>query len=106
MANWQGKSNIEPPSPPSAVNSGNGQSGEDVSHGTLSSTAVNDHAAAVNEDRDGASDDTSFDDHVKEVPAPKSKMTKRQKLKRHCHRFWLWYLIGFIIFNAIFLPIM
>lgn len=32
-------------------------------------------------------------------------MTKRQKVKRHCGRFWLWYLIGVIIFLAIFLPI-
>lgn len=33
-------------------------------------------------------------------------MTKRQKIRRHCGRFWLWYLVATIIFLAIFLPIL
>lgn len=51
------------------------------------------------------SSDADEDDHVREKEQ-KVVLTKRQKLKRHCGRFWLWYLIGVIIFLAIMLPIL
>ena len=51
-------------------------------------------------------------DHVGDAKKPTEKLTRRQKLrnqqqkvKAHCRRFWLWYLIGTIIFLAILLPI-
>ncbi|KAH7039679.1 uncharacterized protein B0I36DRAFT_343538 [Microdochium trichocladiopsis] len=47
----------------------------------------------------------SSGDHVVEKTAPVEKLSKRQKVKRHCARFWLWWLIGTIIFLAILLPI-
>jgi hypothetical protein len=51
------------------------------------------------------SDDASFD-HVEDLkPSPTpEKVSRRRKVKQHCGRFWLWYLIGTIIFLAIFLP--
>ncbi|KAJ6443614.1 hypothetical protein O9K51_04793 [Purpureocillium lavendulum] len=56
-------------------------------------------------------DDASSVDHVGDKK-PTEKLTRRQKLrakqqwaKAHCRRFWLWYLIGTIIFLAILLPI-
>ncbi|UNI15419.1 hypothetical protein JDV02_001954 [Purpureocillium takamizusanense] len=59
-----------------------------------------------------AADDASSVDHVADAKKPKEKLTRRQKLrnqqqkvKAHCRRFWLWYLIGTIIFLAILLPI-
>lgn len=45
-------------------------------------------------------------DHVAEKAVPVEKLSKRQKVKRHCARFWLWWLIGTIILLAILLPIM
>lgn len=45
-------------------------------------------------------------DHVAEKAVPAEKLSKRQKVKRHCTRFWLWWLIGTIILLAILLPIM
>ncbi|KAH8666475.1 hypothetical protein BX600DRAFT_511405 [Xylariales sp. PMI_506] len=50
-------------------------------------------------------DDASSIDHVHEKAAPTPVLTKRQKVKRHCGRFWLWYLIASIILLAILLPI-
>ncbi|KAI1342713.1 hypothetical protein F5Y15DRAFT_313206 [Xylariaceae sp. FL0016] len=52
------------------------------------------------------SEAASSDDHVQEKAAATPVLTKRQKVKRHCGKFWLWYLIGSIIFLAIFLPIL
>ncbi|KAH9907173.1 hypothetical protein F4778DRAFT_525778 [Xylariomycetidae sp. FL2044] len=51
------------------------------------------------------SDEASSGDHVKEKGA-EVPLTKRQKVKRHCGRFWWWYLIGLIVFLAIFLPVL
>ncbi|KAI0477339.1 hypothetical protein GGR56DRAFT_402696 [Xylariaceae sp. FL0804] len=52
------------------------------------------------------SGDVSSDDHVQEKEEAAVPLNKRQKVKRHCGQFWLWYLIGSIIFLAIFLPIL
>lgn len=41
-----------------------------------------------------------------ETAQDKKKTTLWQKSKRHCGRFWLWYLIALIIFLAIFLPLL
>ncbi|KAK2616184.1 hypothetical protein QQS21_000816 [Conoideocrella luteorostrata] len=61
----------------------------------------------------GDAEDTAADaqstasstDHINEK-ASGPPLTKRQKVRRHCGRFWLWYLIATIIFLAIFLPIL
>lgn len=50
-------------------------------------------------------DDASSTDMVNEK-TPKETLTKRQKMKRHCGRFKWWYLVGVIIFLAIFLPLL
>lgn len=31
---------------------------------------------------------------------------KRHRVRNHCARFWLWWLIGVIVFLAIFLPLL
>ncbi|KHN93920.1 uncharacterized protein MAM_08227 [Metarhizium album ARSEF 1941] len=54
---------------------------------------------------DGRSDIASSTDHIGEKAAG-PRLTKRQKVRRHCGRFWLWYLIASIIFLAILLPIL
>ncbi|KAL3952499.1 hypothetical protein ACCO45_012442 [Purpureocillium lilacinum] len=61
---------------------------------------------------ENVADDASSVDHVGDAKKPTEKLTRRQKLrnqqqkvKAHCRRFWLWYLIGTIIFLAILLPI-
>ncbi|KAI1075133.1 hypothetical protein F5B20DRAFT_585537 [Whalleya microplaca] len=52
------------------------------------------------------SDEASSTDHVQDKAAVASPLTKKQKFKRHCGRFWWWYLIGSIILLAILLPIL
>ncbi|EFY96700.1 DUF3712 domain protein [Metarhizium robertsii] len=54
---------------------------------------------------DAQSDNASSTGNVGEKAAG-PPLTKRQKVRRHCGRFWLWYLIAFIIFLAILLPIL
>ncbi|KAJ1334162.1 DUF3712 domain-containing protein [Microdochium nivale] len=51
-------------------------------------------------------DSASSIDHVAEKVVPGEKVSKRQKVRRHCARFWLWWLIGTIVFLAILLPIL
>lgn len=31
---------------------------------------------------------------------------RRRPIRRHCARFWLWWLVGFVVFSAIFLPLL
>ncbi|KAI0026259.1 hypothetical protein F4780DRAFT_18666 [Xylariomycetidae sp. FL0641] len=62
--------------------------------------------AGASVDSNGRSEDISSDDHVQEKAGAGVVLTKKQKVKRHCGRFWWWYLIGLIIFLAIFLPIL
>jgi hypothetical protein len=54
---------------------------------------------------DARSDNASSTDHVGDKAAGPPQ-SKRQKIRRHCGRFWLWYLIASIIFLAILLPIL
>ncbi|EFY85238.1 hypothetical protein J3459_016301 [Metarhizium acridum] len=54
---------------------------------------------------DAQSDNASSTGNVAEKAAG-PPLTKRQKVRRHCGRFWLWYLIASIIFLAILLPIL
>ncbi|KAL4808630.1 hypothetical protein BDV18DRAFT_157574 [Aspergillus unguis] len=42
-------------------------------------------------------------EHIEALPD--EKPPKRRRFKRHCARFWCCYLLGFIIFLAIFLPV-
>ncbi|KAL4925690.1 DUF3712 domain-containing protein [Aspergillus undulatus] len=44
-------------------------------------------------------------EHVEAVAVGEEKPKKRQRLKRHFARFWCCYLLGGIIFLAIFLPV-
>ncbi|KXJ91722.1 hypothetical protein Micbo1qcDRAFT_174755 [Microdochium bolleyi] len=55
---------------------------------------------------DHTADTASSIDHVAEKAVPAEKLSKRQKVKRHCARFWLWWLIGTIVLLAILLPIL
>jgi hypothetical protein len=77
------KSHYDPNSPPLSVHGARGEEGA-----PSVAESVNDNASG---------------DHV-EDKAP--LLTKRQKVKRHCGRFWLYYLIGSIILLAILLPIL
>ncbi|KAI1774296.1 hypothetical protein F4818DRAFT_419526 [Hypoxylon cercidicola] len=87
---------------------------EDVSHFEHSSPSISVHGGR-GVDGDGErtsvaplrpSEDASSTSHVQEKTAPVPTLTKKQKFKRHCGRFWWWYLIALIIFLAIFLPIL
>ncbi|KAI1411832.1 hypothetical protein F5Y13DRAFT_164437 [Hypoxylon sp. FL1857] len=82
-------SHYEHQSPPPSIHGGRGEDGEGTSNAPLRQ-----------------SDDASSADHVQEKAAVAAPLTKKQKLRRHCGRFWWWYLIGSIIFLAIFLPIL
>ncbi|OTA84162.1 hypothetical protein M434DRAFT_83463 [Hypoxylon sp. CO27-5] len=82
-------SHYEHQSPPPSIHGGRGGDGEGTSNAPLR-----------------PSDDASSADHVQEKAAAAAPLTKKQKLKRHCGRFWWWYLIGLVIFLAIFLPIL
>ncbi|KAI1406378.1 hypothetical protein F4819DRAFT_481847 [Hypoxylon fuscum] len=85
---------------------------EDVSHYEPSSPTASIHGGrggdgqAASDAPGRGSDATSSADHVQEKTAAAVPLTKKQKFKRHCGRFWWWYLIGHIIFLAIFLPIL
>ncbi|KAI1658839.1 hypothetical protein F4813DRAFT_30981 [Daldinia decipiens] len=85
---------------------------EDTSHYEASSPTTSIHGGR-GEGSEGTtnapgrqSDETSSADHVTEKTPVAALLTKKQKFKRHCRRFWWWYLIGLIIFLAIFLPIL
>ncbi|KAI0159932.1 hypothetical protein GGR52DRAFT_168851 [Hypoxylon sp. FL1284] len=52
------------------------------------------------------SEDESSTGHVQEKTPAAAPLTKKQKFKRHCGRFWWWYLIAGVVFLAIFLPIL
>lgn len=45
-------------------------------------------------------------EHLESVHDKKAKMTRKEKLRRHWKRYWICYLIGGIIFSAIFLPLL
>ncbi|KAI6081853.1 hypothetical protein F4821DRAFT_248372 [Hypoxylon rubiginosum] len=87
---------------------------EDVSHYEHSDPSTSVHGGrGVDGEGERASDaplrpseDASSASHVQEKVPPVVPLTKRQKVRRHCGRFWWWYLIGLIIFLAIFLPIL
>lgn len=55
-------------------------------------------------DRNVFDDTASSIDHVQEKAPP--PLTKREKLKRHCVRWWWVHLIIFIVLLAILLPIL
>ncbi|KAI9375124.1 hypothetical protein BJX61DRAFT_550178 [Aspergillus egyptiacus] len=44
-------------------------------------------------------------EHVESVSLGQEKPTKRQRLRKHCARFWCCYLLAGIVFLAIFLPV-
>ncbi|KAI1857642.1 hypothetical protein JX265_011057 [Neoarthrinium moseri] len=83
---------------------------QDNSHYEPSSPRTSVHGGRGDAVQDGQADegvrDSSSGDHVREKAPPPVPLTKKQKVKRHCGRFKWWYLAGFIIFNAIFLPIL
>ncbi|KAI0008256.1 hypothetical protein F4779DRAFT_618811 [Xylariaceae sp. FL0662B] len=85
----ENKSHYEPSSPSASVHGAGDGDGEGTSN------APERH-----------SNESSSADHVHEKAAVATPLTKKQKFKRHCGRFWWWYLIGLIIFLAIFLPIL
>lgn len=92
---FQEKSHFEPNSPPASLRgSRDGLKGKSKAEEPQSDKTAEpriDNGASV--------------DHVEEKPPP-AVLNKKQKVMRHFKRFWLWYLIGTIIFLAIFLPIL
>ncbi|KAI1477507.1 hypothetical protein F4774DRAFT_388497 [Daldinia eschscholtzii] len=82
-------SHYEPSSPTASIHGGRGEAGEETAN------------APGRE-----SNASSSDDHVTEKTPVAAPLTKKEKFKRHCGRFWWWYLIGLVIFLAIFLPIL
>ncbi|KAI1643075.1 uncharacterized protein F4817DRAFT_272179 [Daldinia loculata] len=82
-------SHYEPSSPTTSIHGGRGEGGE----GTTNAP-------------ERQSDETSSADHVTEKTPVAAPLTKKQKFKRHCGRFWWWYLIGLTILLAILLPIL
>ncbi|KAI4864015.1 hypothetical protein F4820DRAFT_425132, partial [Hypoxylon rubiginosum] len=88
---------------------------EDVSHYEHSSPSTSVHGGRGVGGGDGErasdaplrpSDDVSSTSHVQEKAPAVAPLNKKQKFKRHCGRFWWWYLIGLIILLAILLPIL
>jgi hypothetical protein len=43
---------------------------------------------------------------LEQIESSTRSATKKDKFRRHCRRFWLCYLIGNVIFLAIFLPVL
>ncbi|KAK6951646.1 hypothetical protein Daesc_006169 [Daldinia eschscholtzii] len=82
-------SHYEPSSPTASIHGGRGEAGEE----TVNAPGRESNAS-------------SSDDHVTEKTPVAAPLTKKEKFKRHCGRFWWWYLIGLVIFLAIFLPIL
>ncbi|KAG5998083.1 hypothetical protein E4U43_002502 [Claviceps pusilla] len=76
---------------------------DNESHAQLASAA----GARGSADENGADaqSNASSNDHINDKAAG-PPLTKRQRVRRHCGRFWLWYLIATILFLAIFLPIL
>lgn len=44
--------------------------------------------------------------HLEDIQEDDQKPTKKQKLVRHWKRFWFCYLVGLVVFLAIFLPLL
>ncbi|KAI1805105.1 hypothetical protein F4811DRAFT_561382 [Daldinia bambusicola] len=82
-------SHYEPTSPTPSIHGGRGEAGNQTANAPGSQSG-----------------ESSSDDHVTEKTPVAAPLTKKQKFKRHCGRFWWWYLIGLVIFLAIFLPIL
>lgn len=65
------------------------------------------HDAQAREEADVQSTNAPSVQHVseKEQEQPAAQK-KRQKAWLHCRRFYLWYLLGVIVFLVIFLPLL
>ncbi|TWU70911.1 hypothetical protein ED733_000147 [Metarhizium rileyi] len=90
MAATTSQSPGEPEVPPATARGGRGDA---------------DDAGDAGDTGGAQSDNASSTGHVGDKTAG-SVTSKRQKVRRHCGRFWLWYLIATIIFLAILLPIL
>lgn len=40
------------------------------------------------------------------IDKPSKTAKKQRRIRNHCARFWLWWLIAVIVFLAIFLPLL
>lgn len=87
---FQEDSHYEHTTPPASIHGGRGDDGQATS------------TVPARESGDAS----SSGDHVQEKGPAAITLTKRQKLRRHCGKFWLWYLIGGLILLAILLPIL
>ncbi|KAI5917204.1 hypothetical protein F4810DRAFT_68946 [Camillea tinctor] len=54
----------------------------------------------------GNADSSSSSSSSSSASSKSDKVSKRKRMRRHCARFWLWYLISVIVFLAIFLPLL
>ncbi|KAI1251775.1 hypothetical protein MGN70_006344 [Eutypa lata] len=87
---FQEDSHYEHTTPPASIHGGRGDDGQ-----ATSTTPARE-----------SGDASSSGGHVQEKGPAAITLTKRQKLRRHCGKFWLWYLIGGLILLAILLPIL
>jgi hypothetical protein len=71
-------------------------------------TIVEDGNSKTNELETKNTSDTDVDvEHIERIKSGKKvKGTRLEKAKRHWKRFWKWYVIGLIVFLAIFLPLL
>lgn len=93
-----------------------------VSSGAAASPADATTATAADTGRDattplgdlpGRTSTSTQDDNVVDKPALKRKRTNREKIsdasdkaRAHFKKYWMWHLLGFIIFLAILLPLL
>lgn len=44
--------------------------------------------------------------HLEDQPPLTTTLSRNQRLRQHLVRFWIWYMVGSVVFLAIFLPIL
>lgn len=64
------------------------------------------HASGAGDGADATRDDASSSDGVVDKQPPKKKVGKREKVRNHCAKYWMWHLLATIILLAILLPLL
>lgn len=54
----------------------------------------------------GINDSTSLDEVENAAGDPAAADTKWAKFKKHMRKYWYWYVLGDVVFLAIFLPLL
>ncbi|KAG6020062.1 hypothetical protein E4U41_002983, partial [Claviceps citrina] len=89
---------------PPAAWLGASHSAADGAH-PVSATGARGHGHRRDNYSDAQSTASSTSDFINDKAAGPA-LTKRQRVRRHCGQFWLWYLIAAVVFLIIFLPIL